>query len=172
MAPHAGPRGNGCRMFRSGVATGTAPVVIACGIAQGLMGRMARQAREGAAARVEARTPAEIQRLMAGVPGIRPVRVFAGRRGPAMATAAETVQLNCRHPSWISNWPRRTGVRGARTMARLTLHSRLERLDFESGSESQGSRRMALETAQNPGARVERAIPLSGPGAMSRRNRQ
>src|SRR2546423_9195540 len=109
------------------------PVVIGRRVAQRGVGRMAREAGKRAIAFGEARAPAQIQRLMACVPGVRPIGIFAGRGRLAMAGAAELVQFGGRKALRVANWRARSGMLRARPMARLTLHSQLGGLDLESG---------------------------------------
>ena len=99
---------------------------------------------------------------MPDIPWIRPIGLGWIDRRLAMTSSAELIHLSARHPGRIAN--RAIGscrVIGTRAVTRLTLHSRLSRLNTQRIAEPQRTGRMALEALQDGRARVERAIALA-----------
>ena len=122
----------------------------------GAVGVVARQAGEAALAFAETGALGERQRLMAGVPGVIPVRVLAGLGRLAVAVAAEFVEAGSVQHFGLEDvgLGGGLGVVAAGAVAGLASYAELLWLDALRRGQAQGAGGVALETFQDLSAGV------------------
>ncbi len=122
----------------------------------------------------EAAALAEVERLMARIPGVVPVRIVAGRRRFAMARSARLVERGRREDFRISDSrldPLQPDMRNSRPVASLTLDSALERHNARSIRQLQRTRRMTLKATQDRRTGIECSISFARWCPVARRER-
>jgi hypothetical protein len=172
MAGYACAARSGRSMLDSWMAARAGAVVAGCNAADARMSRMTAQAGECSPALRKTTALAEVQRLMADIPGVIPIGIVARGRGLAMAGSARLVQLRCRKPFRISYCSRRalqTDVLRTWTMTGLALNPCLEWYDSHSFRELQWTGRMTLKAAQNSCPGIKRSVALARRSVVPRR---
>ena len=118
---------------------------------------MTQQARHRAQALLKAAAFGEVQRLMAGVPGVPVVGVAAGGGRLAVTTAAHLILLFSRQPFRVENVGRRGrgGVGGTRPVAGLTPDAGFARLNLAGVADGGRAGGVTKEAAQDLAARAK-----------------
>lgn len=115
----------------------------------------------------------QIQRLVANVPGVAPVRTIVQVAGLPVATPAQNIDLGGAQPFGILNLHRaaRFRVRTPRTMARLAVDAGLAGLHPKSSGQHDRTCRVASKAAQRRRHRIECAIdPIRRSGVPRRQS--